>query len=162
MIRLYTYSYDKDHEKYERGYEDLFIYTVLGQSLDKLDNLDKEILKGIDNVTLIDGGSAIGKANVPFRLNKVSRGCKIVLVIKWMIEHKDRIKTKNGLKFNITSCGDNTLKYLVKVIGNEDVSLLTCNYALSDNIPADIIVNDKYKLKCFDELADLGGALYES
>lgn len=155
MIKLYTLAYVKKPEQFINSHEELFKNTVLNE---ELTNRDIEIIKQIDNAEYLGNNTIRGKFNKVTSINNISRGCKIALNLRWLLQNKPNTIHK----VNITSCGDNVFPVLIQEIGDNDIEVLTYNYGISCAINTNIIVNDKYKIKNFTNLLELGEKLYET
>lgn len=154
MIYLNTLSYENNPEEYRNNHHELFQTTVMNEELDKR---AIEIIKEIDDAEYIGNNTMIDRFGNTTSIANLSTGAKVVLNIRWFIKHG-----KSSTPINITSCGDNVFHSLVEEVKHYDVYFLTCNYAILNRDKVDILVNNKYSVKCFSDLSSLGEKLYET
>lgn len=152
MIYINTFYYETDRKKYKSNIEDLFRNTVMN---DGPDSRDIELIRLIDHAEYEGNNTIINFMQNVTSIINLSRGLKTLLVIRWFIKNE-----RQGLYFDITSCGNNVIEQLVDEVKGTDIHLLTRNYAVLCSTPADILVNDTYKINAFSDLASLGGKLY--
>lgn len=154
MIYLNTFHYEKNKEKYKNNIENLFVTTVMNEPLD---DRDIELIKKIDKAEYIGHNMVCNSMGDGVSIEKLSRGLKTLLVIRWFIKNN-----KTNLYFNISSCGNNVIDSLVEDVRDIDIHFLTYNYTMESRVKADIRVNDKYDIKTISELGLLGSKLYAS
>ncbi len=147
MINLSTDYSIENREKYLTHQNDYFSAVTLN---DVLDDIDKEIVKEIDKADVIDEYTISGKYGVT-HIRNISSGAKTLLNLHNMI------KNKKECYIDITSCGDNAIEVLVKLLKKyetgADINLLTCLKNYISYTPIKMRVDDLYYINCF---ADVG------
>lgn len=149
MIYISTdYSVD-NIKKYMLKQADYFSAVTLNTPLDAM---DKKIILEIDKANVIDNyriNGIYGETSI----RDLSNGSKTVLNLRNMLKHKDICY------IDITSCGDNAIETLIKVlkdvenIEHKEVYLLTCLKNYISTTPIKMLLNETVEINSFFEVA---------
>ena len=149
MIYISTdYSVD-NIKKYMLKQADYFSAVTLNTPLD---DMDKQIILEIDKANVMDNyrmNGIYGETSI----RDLSNGSKTVLNLRNMLKHKDICY------IDITSCGDNAIETLIKVlkdvenIEHKEVYLLTCLKNYISTTPIKMLLNETVEINSFFEVA---------
>lgn len=136
IVKVFTSSRKlKNKNNYEK-FNDAFFNNNI--ELTDLTVLDRQIIKEIDNAKILD----TGQLSTPFGLCTIfelSSGTKTIINI---LHYSNKI-------FDVTSCGENALDLLFRLINNTDISIVLSHSEFY--IPEDItlLVNREHYIKFF-------------
>lgn len=121
---LYLYSPNripKDREIVKLPWLDYFEINKVTQYLDET---DAKIVEDVEDTHLINNQTILSKfRNIPIDIGKLSEGCKTLLCIN----HAIKTNMIQNYIFNITSCGDNAIQYIVTTLAS-DVDIYAYSY----------------------------------
>lgn len=129
-VKVYTNARLVDKDKYIK---DVWGHFKFNYRLRNITDLEKMIIKEIDNAELIDDSNI----QTPFGITSfynISNGSKAVINV---MNFQDKI-------FNVTSCGANALDIIFKLIDNTDIKIVLnhADFKVPEGIQ--LLVNDKY------------------
>ena len=146
MINISTDYSLENREKYLTLQNDYFSAVTLNEILD---DIDRKIIKDIDDADVSDNEKINGKYGEA-SLRDISSGAKTVLNLRNML------KKNKECYIDITSCGDNAIDVLVDLLKQYDdtfnINLLTCLKNYISYKPINIRVNNSYNAKCFADV----------
>ena len=149
MVYISTDYSAENIKKYMLNQSDYFSAVTLNTPLD---DIDKQIILDIDKAYVLDNyriDGIYGETNI----RDISNGSKTVLNLRNMLKRED------ACYIDITSCGDNAIETLIKVLNNienlehKDVYLLTCLKNYISTTPIKMILNEKVEINSFFEVA---------
>lgn len=116
------------------------IFNIVSSALYKYGE-NKEVCRVIQEVEgcgTINEKTFISKFNgVPLQLLSLSTGSQVILCIYYLIK-LDKAKDKI---IDITDCGSNAIKYILKYYGNYDLTLYLGHYELYKDMECNFLIN---------------------
>ena len=153
MINVYTHRELLDSEMILDEVEDFFIAKVSSR---QFDGNDEAVISEIDNAIVLDYQT--GEIKTPFGLtdiNRLSGGCKTVLVYLYMKRHPDEYR---DCVINVTGCGYNALESLFKQMDrlndSSTILLLLHTDGLRNCSKRKFLINNKHEV---DEISEIVG-----